>query len=168
MKISRLAVASLATAAVAATAFAYYQLRVVPNDNHIAAKRMQGCWNLDVTASRKLDPDRQPVFRTLKFTSDETVLPKLTNYVPRLGVKELFGAGYVTLNDTNTYPYVLTTQDGNPTAIWFEPQGDDAYGKPQHRTVWVAIARDNMNDMLMLGGTHTWDVQAIYNRTKCQ
>ena len=50
MKISRLAVASLATAAVAATAFAYVQLRVVPNDNHIVAKRMQGCWNLDVAA----------------------------------------------------------------------------------------------------------------------
>ncbi len=168
MKISRLAVASLTTAAVAATAFAYVQLRVVPNDNHIVAKRMQGCWNLDVAASRKLDPDRQPVFRTLKFTADEAVLPKLAAYESRLSGKELFSAGWVTLNDTNTYPYVVTTQDGNPTVIWFEPRGDDATGAPQHRACWVAIARDTANDMLMLGGTHTWDVQAIFNRTKCQ
>ncbi len=167
MKISRLAVASLATATVAASAFAYFQLRVVPNDMNIVAKRLNGCWNLDVTASRKLDPDRQPIYRTLKFSADVAVLPRLTNAVQRLGLKELTNAGYVTLNDTKTYPYVLTTQDGNPTVIWFEPSGDEALGKPMHRTVWVAIARDTANDMLMLGGDHTWDVQAIYNRVTC-
>lgn len=166
MKISRTALAALATATVAATAFAYYQLRVVPNDHNIVAKRVVGNWVLDVEMSRRLDRDRQPVYKNLKFTSDTSVLSKLSAYVPRLGSKELFGSGLVTINETNTYPYVLTTQDGNPNVIWFEPDGTDAFGKPMHRTVWVAIARDTMNDLLMLGGDHTWDVQTIYTRSK--
>lgn len=164
MKTSILLWGALGAALLAGGVLAYSQLRVTPTDENVVAKRLAGSWSLNAEWTRKLDRDMNPIIKALKFTPDSNVLVKMKAISSRYQDKDIFSAGFVSIDGGPQYPYITTVANGNPQVIWWTPLGGDWLGVPNVRTVWVAIARDTSNDLLLWGGDHTWDVSAIYNR----
>ena len=164
MKTSNLLWGALGATILAGSVWAFAQIRVVPNDENVVAKRVQGTWNINVEWTRKLDRDRNPILKTLKFTTDVAVLSKLQSISDRYRDKDIFNAGWLTIDNSDKFPYLITCANGNPQVIWFTPLPGNWLGTANVRTIWIAIGRDMSNDILLWGGDHTWDVSAIYER----
>ena len=90
--------------------------------------------------------------QSLEFKLDRSVFGRLQVHAPRFADLQVFTGGYMTVNDTNSYPYLLTDNAGNMTLTWFMPLEGNPMGEVKSMTVSIGCSRAKRADILFLGG----------------
>ncbi len=147
------------------------QLKVESDKLNVVANYLEGDWKpLPELSKRLFGRERGgPIgaFDVISFQSEPRVLQRLpAKLAEKLKNERVYFAGYMRLDDKKEYPFFLLTFHGNPYIVYFIPKGDDHFSNAESFNVFVAVAKERDNDILLLGSESIPRPFSAYERVK--
>jgi len=145
------------------------EIKVEPDKENIVASRLEGDWQLDVALTKRLIEEDTAGDRALavSFKSDPAVAGKIpAEYEKFFGNKKVYLAGVVTFKGrgVSEHVFILIEHRGNPLVAFFRGGGLGAKGF----YVMLAVAQNQRNDLLFIGGDLAKKPFSAYARVKVE
>lgn len=139
------------------------QVQVQPDANNVVSSRLEGTWVPHEELTKHLE-GRAP--GPVTFRSDPKIAAKIpARYEKFLKGRQVYMAGEVTFGG-KTHPFILVEHRGNPHVVWFRERGGDPLGDAESFNVMLAVAKQQQNDLLFIGGDFNNQPFAAYHRAK--
>lgn len=147
-------------------------LKVQKEKENVVASILIGTWVPDKPLTERLG-GRSVVVEgggqagaTVVSTDDAKVagmIPPMYNEF--LADKQVYLSGTMSIG-ADKYPYILISQWGNPYVVFFRPRDGKPMGDAESFNVMAATAKDNANDLLLIGGDFNNQPFSAYKRAK--
>ncbi len=143
------------------------QLKVESDKLNVVANYLEGDWKPIPDLSKRLMGHERGGPEKLSFQSEPRVLQRLpATLAEKLKNERIYFAGYMRHDDKKEFPFFLLTHHGNPYIVYFIPKGDDHFSNAESFNVFVAVAKERENDILLLGSESIPRPFAAYERVK--
>jgi broad-specificity NMP kinase len=160
-------------AAISAICFGMQPSRseVETSGKNVVANRLEGDWQLHVPLTqrllaRQLPPAIRSSRAHISFEGDDSVTQNIpAKYKDFLKDRTIYKAGIMTVQD-NDYPFILIEFSGNPHLVYFRERNGDPMGDEESFIVMLAAATHDANDLLFIGGDHSDEPFAAYERRR--
>jgi hypothetical protein len=123
--------------------------RVIHDKENVVASRLSGTWILEKQLTRRLTGEEVEEIE-IEFINDEPILAVIP-FPDLVRDTEIYLAGVMNMGGMS-YPFVLITHHGNPHVVFFRDNEEGPMGDVESFTVMMAIAEDERNDLLFIGG----------------
>lgn len=134
----------LATSSVASA-----ELKVTPDKDNVVSSRLEGRWKVHETISTRLGRNQGGL---VEFKADNKIVKSIPQeYEQFLADKTIYMAGTMNRSDT-VHAFILIEHKGNPHVIYFRERDGDPLGDAESFNVMLAVAKDQPNDLLFVGG----------------
>ena len=147
-----------------------HELKVEQDKENVVASRIEGNWQTHESLSQRLTGKANPHRTKLTFTSDPSVASKVPEEYAKFFTEnemKIYMAGNVQI-DENKCPFILTHMKGIPHVFfWLEKDGKE-FGNGESFNVMLAVAKDNQNDLLFVGGDFNNQAFSAYARIKIE
>lgn len=134
---------------------------VKANPQNVVGPRLEGVWGINDDMTHLIGAPKDP--KGFAFVRDERIAAQIPATMKERIPGDIYLAGTVQI-DTKTYPFVLTSENGNPRVITFRPVGADKFGAVQGFNVMLCPALERRKDMLFVGGEKNDRPFAVFNR----
>jgi hypothetical protein len=134
---------------------------VKPNPQNVVAARLEGVWAIHEDMTHLIGAPKD--VKGFAFVRDEKVAAQIPDRFKEQIAGEIYLCGTVQI-DAQTFPFVLTSENGNPRVITFRPAGEDKFGALHAFNVMLCPALERRKDMLFVGGDKNDRPFTIYNR----
>ncbi len=130
---------------------------VTVNKENIVSSRIEGEWVIEENLTTVLGGKEfvEKIHRTnmkRTFRIDHSIIKDLPEeYYPYLKDKKIYTCGFLTMRG-KTHPFYLTEWNGNPHIFYFYERDGDPMGNGESFNVMLAVAKENANDLLFVGG----------------
>jgi hypothetical protein len=139
------------------------QLTVQPDKENVVASRLEGPWEPDAELTKRLGGH---AIGKLTFTKDAGVAARIpAKFETFLKSKQIYMAGMMA-GKGKQYPFVLIEHKGNPYIVFFRERDSDPLGDAESFNVMLAVAEDQQNDLLFVGGDFNNQPFSAYRRVK--
>lgn len=148
------------------------QFKVAPDPENVVASKLEGDWVLEPTLTKRLakSTDRSEGGEAISFKSDPAVAAKIpAMYQKFLGDKRIYMAGIVKFKKGGAFRenvFILIEHKGNPHVVYFRERKGDPLGDAESFNVMLAVATENDNDLLFIGGDFNNQPFSAYQRAK--
>jgi hypothetical protein len=122
---------------------------VIHDKENVVASRLSGKWTIEHQLTRKLT-GKEPAQLEIEFINDEPILAVIP-FPELIRNTEIYLAGVMNMGGTS-YPFVLITYHGNPHIVFFRGSEEHPMGDVESFIVMMAIAEDEQDDLLFIGG----------------
>ena len=154
-------VATAIASAVLASSYVFAELNVTPDKKNVVSSRLEGHWRVDAAISDRLGRNRGG---DLEFKSDSKVVNTIPEkYEKFLADRTIYMAGTMKRNETR-HPFILIQMKGNPHVVYFRERDGDPLGDAESFNVMLAVAKDEPNDLLFVGGDFNNQPFTAYER----
>jgi len=125
---------------------------VTPDPESIVANRLVGQWAIDGPLSKRLSGKSKAKIKTLAFESDASVAGRLPARLHGKLKSPIYLAGWMTINGSHRFPFILVNWSGSPKVIFFEGTEADPFNDAESFYLMLAQAKEPKSDLLFVGG----------------